>query len=45
VAWLAYRIANGSLLTEMPPFALILTAADRWDLVNYLRALGPAATR
>ena len=42
---LAYRIANGSLATQMPSFALTLTPADRWDLVNYLRTAWPAATR
>ena len=41
---LAYRITNGSLLIEMPAFALTLTAADRWDLVNYLRSAWPPAT-
>lgn len=42
---LAYRIANGSLGTAMPGFALTLTPADRWDLVNYLRSAWPAETR
>lgn len=39
---LAYRITNGSLATQMPSFALTLTATDRWDLVNYLRSAWPA---
>lgn len=42
---LAYRIANGTITTQMPGFALTLTAADRWDLVNYLRSRWPVATR
>lgn len=32
-----YRITNGSLGGAMPAFALTLTEAERWDLVNYLR--------
>lgn len=42
---LFYRIANGSLGSGMPGFAVTLTPADRWDLVNYLRSAWPAATR
>lgn len=42
---LAYRIANGTLTGQMPSFAVTLTAADRWDLVNYLRSAWPATAR
>lgn len=42
---LAYRIGNGSLGTGMPGFALTLTPADRWDVVNYLRSAWPTETR
>ena len=42
---LAYRIANGTLTAQMPSFAGTLTAADRWDLVNYLRSAWPAPSR
>jgi copper transport protein len=42
---LAYRIANGTLTTQMPSFAVTLTAADRWDLVNYLRSAWSATAR
>lgn len=42
---LFYRIANGSLGSGMPGFAVTLTPADRWDLINYLRSAWTAATR
>jgi copper transport protein len=35
---IAYRIAVGTVGSQMPGFASTLSQADRWDLVNYLRA-------
>jgi mono/diheme cytochrome c family protein len=35
---LAYRIAAGLAGTEMPAFSPSLSEAERWDLVNLLRA-------
>ncbi len=32
-------IGHGISGTAMPAFATILSENDRWDLVNYLRAL------
>jgi len=40
---LAYRTSLGKVGTRMPSFAGTLTEADRWDLVNYLRAAFPEA--
>ena len=39
---LSYRIAVGIAGTPMPAFAGTLSATDRWDLVNYLRASAPS---
>ncbi|HLE89340.1 MAG TPA: copper resistance protein CopC [Candidatus Limnocylindria bacterium] len=38
---LAYLIASGTVATRMPAFSSTLSEADRWDLVNYLRATWP----
>jgi mono/diheme cytochrome c family protein len=42
-AYLYYRVSTGKAGTAMPSFHGVLDETERWQVIAYLRSLGPAA--